>query len=135
MDLTDGVVPKAKVLFSGQIQKFTQNTAKRIILPLSWRRFSKDLLVHGALSMSEKTVILLPEGLVLEGNLPNNAVDEGSFKLRIKSSMDSNNLTIEKQLAFDKKPETPEEEIEKSFQRIYSQVNKSISFQKPVSNE
>lgn len=135
VDITDGVVPKARISFSGQIQKYTQTTGKRIILPISWKKFSKDLLDRGSLSMSEKTVVLLPEGVVLEGNLPDNAIDEGSFKLRIKSSIESNNLTIEKRFDFDKNPEMSEEAIEKSFQRIYTQFNKSISFQKPVANE
>lgn len=135
IDITDGVVPKARISFSGQIQKYTQTTGKRIILPISWKKFSKDLLDRGSLSMSEKTVVLLPEGVVLEGNLPDNAIDEDSFKLRIKSSIESNNLTIEKRFDFDKNPEMSEEAIEKSFQRIYTQFNKSISFQKPVANE
>jgi hypothetical protein len=135
LDITDGVVPKAKVSFSGQIQKYAQNTAKRIILPLSWKKFSKDMLEKGALSIAETTVIQLPEGLVLEGKVPDSVVEEGVLRLNITSSLADNNLTIAKKLAYDPHADIAKEEIEKYFQRIYSQFNKSISFQKPVSNE
>lgn len=134
-DLTDGVVPKAEVSFSGQIQKYSQNTSKRIILPLTWKKFSKDLLEKGALSISEKTTIRLPEGMVLEGNMPEANLDDGSVQLQIKSSLSANSLNIEKQFVFDPETDLAKEEIDTYFQRIYAQFNKSISFQKPISNE
>lgn len=135
VDLTDGIVPKAKVSFSGQIQKYTQNTAKRMILPLSWKKFSKDMLEKRALSIAETTIIQLPDGLVLEGKVPENAVDEGALRLKITSTLGENNLTIEKKLDFDPKPDLAKEEIDKYFQQIHTQFNKSISFQKAISNE
>lgn len=134
-DITDGVVPKAKVSFSGHVQKYTQNTAKRIILPLTWKKFSKDLMERGAWSISEKTLIQLPDGLVLDGSLPISSLDEDQIRLSIKSSLSTNSLLIEKQLSFVPNPDMAKEEIDKHFQKIYAQLNKSISFQKPVSNE
>jgi hypothetical protein len=123
-------VPKAHVHFEGVLQKFSQNTSKRVLLPLHWKKIQKDNLLSGELSVKDKYEIYLPENLIPEGELPNYSHSEEAFDYVLQTFWDEGVLRIETSIETHFSHSDDPEKINLIWQNLNTFLNKSIAFKK-----
>lgn len=124
-------MPRARVRFEGQIQKFSQSTSKRIIVPISWKKLSADMVENGRVSISENFWLGPLQDLELEGNAPQLDIKENLFEFRVHTVIEGDRLKVEKNTLISPPQDYSKEDKEKLLQKANQQINKSIIFKKP----
>jgi hypothetical protein len=126
-------VPQTTLEYTGVVQRFGQQTAKRVILPTHWKKIEPDLLEEGILDWEENMTISLPPNLVVESGLGNYSHEEEDFHYTVSMDLEGNNLKIESRLKVhcEEKPGTEDKTMLVS--KINDQFKKTIIFKKPES--
>ncbi|SFU08535.1 Transglutaminase-like superfamily protein [Algoriphagus locisalis] len=88
----------AEVSYDGFIQKFVQNTAKRMILKSFLGKVTDEMLVNNSLSQVDEYEIELPEAMEAE-NLPEAlSLEEEGVKVTLLASLEGKNLTVKREM-------------------------------------
>ncbi|WP_291788755.1 DUF3857 and transglutaminase domain-containing protein [Cecembia sp.] len=94
----ENFVPTAKINFTGDLQKFAQNTSKRVLIPLNWKKISKEDLMNGKLYVHDIYEIHVSDKLEPENKLPQITDLNEEYSLKINTSWKEGVIRVEKHL-------------------------------------
>lgn len=121
-------VPVSEITFEGYLQKFSQATAKRIILRPFLGKLGPDHLANKALNQVDEYEIELPEAWRPEGNLPSVVINEENFKGSLEITMEGKSLRVRRELTL-KIPENLEKDSETEILRkINNSFDRTVFF-------
>jgi hypothetical protein len=92
-------IPTAEVSFEGLVARFSQNTAKRIMIPLSWNKFPIDELNNDSWEYEETLEINTEQPLIFEGEQPSWTMETPHYKLSLETVQDANKVIINKKIS------------------------------------
>ncbi|RAI94902.1 DUF3857 domain-containing protein [Algoriphagus yeomjeoni] len=108
----------AEVSYDGFIQKFVQNTAKRMILKSFLGKVTDEMLVNNSLSQIDEYEIELPEVMEAE-NLPDNlSIEEDGISVTLSASLDGKNLHVKREVKLSISEEMTDESKSELIKRI-----------------
>lgn len=108
----------AGVSYDGFIQRFVQNTAKRMILKSFLGKVTDEMLVNNSLSQIDEYEIELPEVMEAE-NLPDNlTLEEDGIKVTLSASLDGKNLSVNREINLSLKEDISDEDKTELIKRI-----------------
>lgn len=121
-------VPVSEITFEGYLQKFSQATAKRIILRPFLGKLGPDHLANKALNQVDEYEIELPKAWRPEGNLPSVVINEENFKGSLEITMEGKSLRVRRELTL-KIPENLEKDSETEILRkINNSFDRTVFF-------
>jgi hypothetical protein len=121
---------KSEITYSGVVQKFTQSTAKRVILKSFLGRLGPDHLAGGSLNQVDEYAIKLSDEWRPEGEFPHFSINEENFSGLLTVRLDGNTLLVRREIRI-KLPEESEKEKETELlKRINSTFDRAILFTK-----
>lgn len=124
-------VPVASVTFEGNIQRFGQQTTKRIIFPTHLKKIETDMLDNGLLNLEEEITIQSNRKTEMESGVSNFEIKEDYFSYFIDSQVsDDGVITISNRLEINLPKEISEEDKSKTIARINTQLQKNIVLKK-----
>ena len=88
----------AELSYEGFIQKFVQNTAKRMILKSFLGKVTDDMLVNNALNQVDEYQIELPEVMEAENLSENLVLEEEGVLVTLKASIEGKNLSVSREI-------------------------------------
>jgi hypothetical protein len=128
---TQREVPVASVAFDGNIQRFGQQTTKRIIYPTHIKKIEMDMLNNGFLNLQEEITIKSDRKTEIETGVSNFEIKEDHFSYFIDSQISPDgSISISNRLEITFPKEISEEEKSKTIARINSQLQKNIVLKK-----
>ncbi|MFT4854862.1 MAG: hypothetical protein ACI9UV_000594 [Algoriphagus sp.] len=128
-------IPLAEVSYEGVIQRFTQNTSKRVILRPFMDKISKSILEMGSLSAIDDYVITLAEAMEPEFELQNQTFKEKGIQIQLNHSFQGNELTVTRKINYMEQEELDEESKSELVKKINLSLSKSYIFIKPTLSE
>ncbi|WP_339867443.1 transglutaminase-like domain-containing protein [uncultured Algoriphagus sp.] len=118
----------ADVSYDGFIQKFVQNTAKRMILKSFLGKVTDDMLVNNSLSQIDEYEIELPEVMDAE-NLPDNlSIEEEGIAVKLSASLHGKSLLVKREMKLSISKEMTEESKTDLIKRINALGSSSFYF-------
>jgi hypothetical protein len=124
-------VPIATVTFEGSIQRFGQQTTKRVIFPTHLKKVETDMLDNGLLSLQENITIFSDRKTELESGVSNFEIKEEHFSYFVDSQFSlEGTITISNRLEITLPKEISEEDKSKIITRINTQIQKNIILKK-----
>jgi hypothetical protein len=112
-------IPVAELEVKGIFQRFSQNTAKRLILKQFFSRIQAADLAFKSFSLEENFEIQLPNGLVHEFNLDPVLIEESEYTIKISHQLKENQLSVSRQV----KINLPSDMEEESIKILLSKIN------------
>jgi hypothetical protein len=91
-------LPKSEITYKGVVQKFTQSTAKRVVLKSFMGKFSPGQLANKSLKQLDEYEIELPEAWQLDGDFPEVILDEENVKGSLLISLDGRMLKVRREI-------------------------------------
>lgn len=91
-------VPRTTIDYSGIVQRFAQQTAKRVILPTHWKKMDADFLGEGNLNWEESLEITLLPNLSLESGIGEFKHQDNLFDYNLSSQLVDNKLIVKSNL-------------------------------------
>lgn len=126
---SEDFIPRARVNFQGNVQRFTQNTAKRVLIPVAWKKINREDLNYGNTLVQEEFLVVLPANLSPDGDLPTVSIEEEGIKLAIQTSLEEGVLKVFRRMEI-KLEDLEEGEKDKRIQRVNTLNNRSIILKK-----
>lgn len=126
---SEDFIPRARINFQGNVQRFTQNTAKRVLIPVAWKKIDKEDFNYGNTLIQEEFLVNLPTNLSPEGDLPIVSIEEEGISLAIHSSMEEGVLKVIRRMEISLE-NLEEGEKDKRIQRVNTLNNRSIILKK-----
>ncbi|MDX5479022.1 MAG: hypothetical protein LPJ98_11260, partial [Cyclobacteriaceae bacterium] len=126
---SEDFIPRARISFQGNVQRFTQNTAKRVLIPVAWKKINKEDLSYGNALVQEEFLVVLPANLSPEGDLPTVSIEEEGIKLDIQTSLEEGVLKVLRRMEINLE-DLEEGEKDKRIQRVNTLNNRSIILKK-----
>lgn len=106
-------IPVTSISFDGIIQRFGQQTAKRIILPSHWKKLDPTMLPTGTLNWKEEYMIRSERTVELESNGSKIKIESEFYSYRLESILTTDGIKISNQLEVNLPTEASQEEKEK----------------------
>lgn len=122
----------AQASYDGMVQKFVQNTAKRIILKPFLQQLSESMLSNNALSLLEEYEIELPTTITDKSSLEDISLDEENLKVKLSHQLEGNQLKVTREISLKIDPEADKEVKKELVKRINTLSTKSYFFTKPT---
>lgn len=91
-------IPIVNLEFSGQISRFGQATAKRLILKPFLEKITEDMLSNASLNLEESYEITLPDGLEAEVDLEDTQIEDKDFQFTLTNKFSEGKLLIERKI-------------------------------------
>jgi hypothetical protein len=124
-------VPIASVTFDGNIQRFGQQTTKRIIFPTHLKKIEADMLDNGLLNFQEEITIKSDRKTELEAGVSNIEIKEEHFSYFVDSQISEDGIiTISNRLEINFPKEITKDDKSKIIARINTQIQKNIILKK-----
>lgn len=123
----------AEVEFSGIIQRFSQNTSKRSIIPVTWKKIDEDMMTNNHLMLKESFLIRTAKGLKLDESTSTINLEEEYFKFKVLVSEENGEIFVEKELEIHFPEEMSKESKKEAIDKINVQTNKRLIFKKSAS--
>ncbi|ERM84065.1 hypothetical protein P872_00725 [Rhodonellum psychrophilum GCM71 = DSM 17998] len=123
----------AEVEFNGIVQRFSQNTSKRSIIPVTWKKIDEEMMVNNHLMLKESFLIRTPNGLKLDETTSSIEIEEEYFKFKVLVSEENGQVFVQKELEIHFPEEMSKESKKEAIDKINVQTNKSLIFKKSVS--
>jgi hypothetical protein len=128
-------IPLAEVSYEGVIQRFTQNTSKRVILRPFIDKISKNILDMGAVYAVDDYVITLAEPLQPEFEMQNLVFEEKGIQIQLTHLFEGNELTVTREINYTAQEELDEEAQSELIKKINLNLNNTYVFIKPTGSE
>jgi hypothetical protein len=90
---------KSEITYSGVVQKFTQSTAKRLILKSFLGRLGPDHLASGSLKQVDDYSIKLSDEWRAEGEFPHFSLNEENFSGLFTVRLEANTLLVRREIS------------------------------------
>jgi hypothetical protein len=124
-------VPIATVTFDGNIQRFGQQTTKRIIFPTHLKKIEADMLDNGLLNFQEEITIKSDRKTEIESGVSNIEVKEEHFSYFVDSQISEDGIiTISNRLEINIPKEISKDDKAKIIAQINTQIQKNIILKK-----
>ncbi|OOG70124.1 transglutaminase domain-containing protein [Algoriphagus sp. A40] len=121
-------LPVAELAFDGFLQKFSQATAKRIILRPFLGKLGPDHLANKSLKQVDEYEIQLPEAWQPDGNFPHVSMDEENLTGLLEITMEGDILRVRREISL-KIPEKLEKSEETALlKKINTTFDRTILF-------
>jgi len=121
---------KSEITYSGVVQKFTQSTAKRVILKSFLGKLGPGHLASGTLKQVDEYTIKLSEEWMPEGEFPEVDIMEENFSGLLTVQLVENTLLVRREISI-KLSEKLEKEQETEFlKKVNSAFDRAILFTK-----
>jgi hypothetical protein len=121
---------KSEITYSGVVQKFTQSTAKRVILKSFLGRLGPGHLASGSLKQVDEYSIKLSEEWRPEGDFPEVSLNEENFSGLLRVQLDGNTLLVRREINIKLPEESNKEKETELLKRINTAFDRSILFTK-----
>ncbi|PZX58030.1 transglutaminase-like domain-containing protein [Algoriphagus chordae] len=108
----------ADLSYEGFIQKFVQNTAKRMILKPFLGKVSEEMLVNNSLSQMDEYQIELPEVMEAENLSEKLVLEEEGITVILKASLEGKNLSVNREINLSLKEDISDEDKTELIKRI-----------------
>jgi hypothetical protein len=128
-------IPLAEVSYEGVIQRFTQNTSKRVILRAFMDKMSNRILDMGSLYSVDEYVITLGESMQPEFEMQNQVFEENGFQILLTHSFEGNELTVKREINYIAQEDLDEDAKSELIKKINTSISKSYIFIKPTLSE
>jgi hypothetical protein len=125
-------IPVAAVSYQGFIQKFTQNTAKRLILKPFFDKISLGSQEMESLYIKDEYQIKLVEPMELEFELADQLFDEKGLSVSLKSVLEGTELRVEREVRFVAGEEMDKDAKSELIRKANATFNKPYIFIKPT---
>lgn len=109
---------KADVAYDGFIQKFVQNTAKRMILKPFLGKVTDDMLGNNSLNQIDEYLIELPEVMEAENLSENLVLEEQGIKVTLSTSLEGKNLSVNREIKLSLSEDISDEDKTELIKRI-----------------
>ncbi len=105
---TEREVPIATIRYTGEVQRLTQQTAKRIIIPTHWKKLESEHLPNDVLYLQEEVSFQFPEKPRIESGVENWEITQDDFSYSLNTEVLDDTIIIKKllQIRLDKKLST-----------------------------
>ncbi|MFC4872545.1 DUF3857 domain-containing transglutaminase family protein [Negadavirga shengliensis] len=123
-------IPSAKITYSGNVLRFYQSTAKRILIPLSWAKWEINSELSASAWFEDRLRIQHAESLTWEEEPFDRSVEEDYFSLRIVASTVDDAILIHKTLQVNFPEDISSEEKANTISKINDLLNKQLTFKK-----
>nr|MBI1231704.1 DUF3857 domain-containing protein [Cytophagales bacterium] len=123
-------VPTAEISFEGFVARFSQNTAKRVIVPLSWNKLPIEDLKNTQWEYEETIEITTDNPLVFEGEPPFWDVTTPDYQHALETVHEANKLLINKRIKTHLHPDTSEEAEREMLSGIQKEFQRQLTFKK-----
>ncbi|MDX5339002.1 MAG: transglutaminase-like domain-containing protein [Cyclobacteriaceae bacterium] len=125
-------IPVANISYDGFIQRFSQNTAKRILLKPFFLKISSDQLNNQSFDLLESYEIVLTDSWELEGGIPLQEVEGEYFSGYLKGEQHGEILRLSRNITVELPKDFPEDQKSELIKKINSSLDKVFSFSKPT---
>ncbi|WPR74960.1 DUF3857 domain-containing protein [Algoriphagus sp. NG3] len=120
----------ADIHYEGFIQKFVQNTAKRMILKPFLGKVTEEMLANNSLNQIDEYQIELPEIMVAENLSEQLMLEEEGISVVLQTSLSGRNLSVIRSINLSLKDDVPEESKSEIVKRINSLGSTNFYFTK-----
>lgn len=124
----------ANVSFEGIVQKFTQASAKRILLKSCIGKLGPEHLANRSLKQVDEYQIELPEAWLPEGELPRVVIDEEHLKARLETALDGTNLRIQREISLQIPDKLNKEEETELLRKLNTAFDRTVLFTNKTAN-
>ncbi|TXE14674.1 DUF3857 domain-containing protein [Algoriphagus aquimarinus] len=108
----------ADLSYEGVIQKFVQNTAKRMILKPFLGKITDEMLLNNSLNQIDEYQIELPEVMESENLAENLVLEEEGVKVTLRTSLEGKNLSVKREMNLSLSEEMSDESKTELIKRI-----------------
>ncbi|MFD2201622.1 DUF3857 domain-containing protein [Shivajiella indica] len=115
-------IPFATVSYEGVIQRFGQETAKRIILPTHWKKLEETMLSNGTLSWEEEFLIQTERKFEIESQITDVKFNGGDFSYWVDTQLTENGIVVKNKLEIMLPEDFSKEEMIKLVAKINNQL-------------
>ncbi len=128
--INEDSIPKSEISYEGVVQKFSQATAKRVVLKSFMGKLTPSHLLNRSLKQVDEYEIELPEAWQPEGDFPQVILDEENLKGSLSVSLEGKTLKVRREINL-QLAEKPEKEQETELLRkINTAFDRTILFTK-----
>jgi transglutaminase-like putative cysteine protease len=121
-------VPTTNVTYDGYLQKFSQASAKRIMLRPFLGKLEPSHLANKSLKQVDEYEIELPEAWQPDGDFPKIAIEEENLKASLKVSLEGKILRIHREIALRLPDDLEKEDETQLLKKLNTAFNKSLLF-------
>ncbi|MHA7130580.1 transglutaminase-like domain-containing protein [Algoriphagus namhaensis] len=122
----------AEVQYDGFIQKFSQNTARRVIIKPFLQQIKPQMLNNNALAMSEEYSIELPYEVGDASEFENMDITEDQFQLKLTHRVEGKTLIVQREMMLTLPQDSDDSMKEELVKKVNSLSTKSYFFTKPT---
>ena len=108
----------ANLSYDGFIQRFVQNTAKRMILKPFLGKLTEDMLVNNSLNQKDEYQIELPEAMEAENLSEELVLEEDGVKVTLKSTLDGKTLSVSRAINLSLKEDISKDEKKELIRKV-----------------
>lgn len=125
-------IPFSKISYEGFIQRFSQNTAKRVLLKPFFLKIKPDHLNNQSLDLNETYEILLADNWDLEGGLPFQEESGEFFSGFLRGEQQGNRLLLSRGITIELPEDCSEDQKTELIKKINTSLDRVFSFSKPT---
>lgn len=126
-------IPTSEIAYSGVIQRFTQATAKRVILRSFLSRISEAQVTADGLFREDLYTIEFPEDLEMEGGNERVVTVEGEgYQGKVILTKTGKTLQVQRELALQLKPDMESDAKSALLKEVNSKFEQTVTFIKPT---
>lgn len=123
-------LPKSEITYEGVVQKFSQATAKRVVLKAFMGKFGPDHLVNKSLKQVDEYEIELPEAWQPDGNFPEVSLNEENITGMLTISLEGKTLKIRREISIQLQEKLEKEQETELLKKINAAFDRTILFTK-----
>lgn len=123
-------LPKSEIMYEGVVQKFSQSTAKRVVLKAFLGKLTPDHLVNKSLKQVDEYEIDLPEAWQPEGNFPTVSLIEENLTGLLTISLEGKTLKIRREISIHLPEKLEKEQETELLRKINAAFDRTILFTK-----
>jgi hypothetical protein len=123
-------LPKSEITYEGIVQKFSQATAKRVVLKAFMGKLGPDHLVNKSLKQVDEYEIELPEAWQPDGNFPEVSLNDENITGILTISLEGKTLKIRREISIKLVEKLEKEQETELLKKINAAFDRTILFTK-----
>lgn len=126
-------LPKSEITYEGVVQKFTQATAKRVVLKSFLGKLTPDHLANKSLKLVDQYEIELPEAWQPDGNFPEVNLKEDNLSGILTVSLEGKMLKVRREISIHLPEKLEKEQETELLRKINTAFDRTILLSKSTS--
>ncbi|SEG46002.1 transglutaminase-like domain-containing protein [Algoriphagus boritolerans] len=123
-------LPKSEITYEGVVQKFTQATAKRVVLKSFLGKLTPDHLANKSLKLVDQYEIELPEAWQPDGNFPEVNLKEDNLSGILTVSLEGKMLKVRREISIHLPEKLEKEQETELLRKINTAFDRTILLSK-----